>query len=346
MYLSTHLHPKNLVVHRQRGFTLIELLVVIIVLGILMALLLPAFNSVRESARQTACANQMRQLGMGMQQYESRYGAFPAAATGATSGDFEEAPRYNVLAYILPYLELDYIADIFDMERDWNDTTNRKDELSAAELEVFKQRMGFTSNNFSVTNERIAEQDAFQFLCSSAPARDDDLTQGTGTFYYPHAATDYCSAYAIDEDLYSHYANNHNYDGQKSSFGKGLLSLNKKMRTSAITDGMGNTFLLFESAGKPYRYLDGKPYGNAYDTFTQWSNWKASMKLNPGIQSQTFNQNKLINHTNIGEVYSFHPDGATILYGDGAVKFETEDMPIDVFVNRFTRSGGEVEYRE
>ena len=110
-----------------------------------------------------------------MQQYESRYGAFPAAATGATSGEFEEAPRYNILAYILPYLELNYIADIFDMERDWNDTTNRKDELSAAELEIFKQRMGFTSNNFSVTNKRIAEQDAFQFLCPSAPARDDDM---------------------------------------------------------------------------------------------------------------------------------------------------------------------------
>ena len=70
------------------------------------------------------------------------------------------------------------------------------------------------------------------------------------------------------------------------------------------------------------------------------------MKLNPGIQDQTFNRDKLINHTNIGEVYSFHPGGAMVLYGDGAVKFESEDMPVNVFVNRFTRNGGEVEYRE
>ena len=335
--------PKNIY---HSGFTLVELLVVIVVLGILMALLLPAFNSVREGARQSVCSNQMRQLGLGLQQYESRNGAFPAAATGATSGEFEDSPRYNVLAYILPYLELNYIADIFDMESDWNDTTNRKDELSEAELEVFKQRMGFSSNNFSVTNQRIAGQDAFQFLCSSAPARDGNVSQGSTTYSYPHAATDYCSAYAIDDDLHSGYTNTHGYEGPEDSFEKGGLSLNKRLRTSAFKDGLGNTFLLFESAGKPYRYVDGKPYGNAYDTYTQWSNWKSSMKLNPGIQSQTFNRNKLINHTNVGEVYSFHPDGAMILYGDGAVKFESEDMPIDVFVNRFTRDGGEVEYRD
>ena len=125
-----------------------------------------------------------------------------------------------------------------------------------------------------------------------------------------------------------------------------MLQLNKQTRTSAIGDGLANTFMLFESAGKPYRYRDGKAFGNAYDAYTQWSNWKASIKLNPGIQSQTFNRDKLINHTNIGEVYSFHPGGAMVLYGDGAVKFESADMPVNVFVNRFTRNGGEVEYRE
>ena len=61
------------------GFTLIELLVVIVVLGILLSLLLPAFNSIREGARQSVCSNQLRQLGLGLQQYESRNGAFPAA---------------------------------------------------------------------------------------------------------------------------------------------------------------------------------------------------------------------------------------------------------------------------
>ncbi len=329
------------------GLTLIEITIVVIVIGILAAILLPAIGSVRESARRTTCMNQMRQLGLGMLQYESRNRVFPAAFTGGDSGtEFEDEPRYHVLAYILPYLELDYIADVFDMEKHWNDETKRNEELSETELFLFKQRMGFTSNNFKVTNQRIAEQNAFQFICPSAPARDGDITQGANNFDYPHAATDYCSAYAIDTDLYNRYVNNHNYGGQDTSFERGMLASNKQMVASAITDGMGNTFMLFESAGKPYRYLDGKPFESAYDSFTQWSNWGASMKLNPGYQESTFNRDKLINHTNIGEVYSFHPGGATFLYGDGGVKFESEDMPIDVFVNRFTRDGGEVEFRE
>ena len=371
------LHSDTDKAHQTDGFTLVELLIVIVVLGILMALLLPAFNSVREGARQAACSNQMRQLGMGMQQYESRYGAFPAAFTGGEDGsEFEDVPNYNVLAYILPYLELDYIANIFDMESDWNDTTNRKDELSEAELAIFKQRMGFTNNNFHVTNQRIAEQDAFQFLCSSAPVRGDaDISQGIKSngdpqkFNFPHAATDYCSAYAIAKDFYNYYSdsNGHGYEGPESALGHGMLQSNKRTGASAIRDGMGNTFLLFESAGKPYRYQDGKTYVDwslpngdiekinllANDAFTQWSNWKASMKINPGAGADdddnpylNWNKDKFINHTNIGEVYSFHPDGAMILYGDGAVKFESEDMDPAVFINRFTRNGGEVEYRD
>ena len=331
------------------GFTLIELLVVIVVLGILLSLLLPAVNSIREGARQSVCSNQLRQLGLGLQQYESRNGAFPAAFTGATSGEFKDEPRYNVLAYILPFLELDYISDIFDMELDWDDETRRNDELSAEELANFMTRMGATRSSYKVTNERIAEQDAYQFLCSSAPVRDSKI----GSYEPPHAATDYCSAYEIADDLYSRYTNTdpdkgpvHGYEGPVTAFAEGGLAPNKELRTSAYKDGLGNTFMLFESAGKPYRYLDGKPFGNAFDSFTQWSNWKASMKLNPGYQEQAFNRDKLINHTNIGEVYSFHPDGAMILYGDGAVKFESEEMPIDVFVNRFTRAGGEIEYRD
>jgi prepilin-type processing-associated H-X9-DG protein len=146
-----------------------------------------------------------------------------------------------------------------------------------------------------------------------------------------------------------------------------MLQSNKRTGASAIRDGMGNTFLLFESAGKPYRYQDGKTYVDwslpngdiekinllANDAFTQWSNWKASMKINPGAGADdddnpylNWNKDKFINHTNIGEVYSFHPDGAMILYGDGAVKFESEDMDPAVFINRFTRNGGEVEYRD
>jgi prepilin-type N-terminal cleavage/methylation domain-containing protein len=96
-------------VQRQVGFTLVELLVVIAIIGILVALLLPAIQAAREAARRSQCGNNVKQLGVSLQNYHDTYKAFPIGARkGAIAGDSWGASFYVGL---LPYMEQ---RDLFD----------------------------------------------------------------------------------------------------------------------------------------------------------------------------------------------------------------------------------------
>ena len=97
-FYSANLNNSGRTIKRQRpAFTLVELLVVIAIIGILIALLLPAIQAAREAARRSQCQNNMKQLGLAMQNYYSTYGHLPPGALMFEGSSWS--------AYILPYLE-------------------------------------------------------------------------------------------------------------------------------------------------------------------------------------------------------------------------------------------------
>ncbi len=234
---------------RSGGFTLVELLVVIAIIGILIALLLPAVQAARESARRTQCTNNMKQIGLGLLNYESTRKSFPPGCTGiagAWPGEGNTQPEFGWAALILPYMEQDAIYEQF--QKDPNPPPSDPGRLS------LRQTL--------ITNPNIAKSIINAFLCPTDGGIDSSGLNPNRAFTNtpPVLPT---SPFLVAK---SNYPGNGGNEGNQGifllpNFQNNLQKVaSKTVKISDVLDGTSNTFAVGERSSKSPKRLTGTKF--------------------------------------------------------------------------------------
>lgn len=294
---------------QTRAFTLVELLVVIAMIGILVGLLLPAVQAAREAARRMQCTNNLKQIVLAMHNYEGTYKYLPYGDRLNDAHPQKVGPGVQVL----PFLEQSVLSSQYNWKINWYDPGNS--QVVRTKLSVF--------------------------FCPSTPDGGREFSSTESGVPFTAATADYMAPSGIgsNENLFLQNSYGMIIADDKSMLTKKVKTPNRLRDT---TDGLSNSIMYTECAGKPDVWCNGEMTGDS-NYKTGWASHATGFDprmIAPGTCSGV--GTCTINCTNDQGVYAFHSGGANVGMGDGSVRFLTSTLSPEVFAALLTRANGEV----
>jgi len=287
---------------RRRAFTLIELLVVIAIIAVLIGLLLPAVQKVREAAARMKCQNNLKQLGLAMHNHENATGAVPPRRI-QTAGQ-----KRSWVAPILPYIEQGALANIYRLDLDWYDPLNAP--AYQTQLQVFQCP--------SARNPRSVSGDV------------------SGVAFTNAASNDYSAAAGLDGSVVTDlgFPATTNRNGIWGSGNTKFTAVTDGLsNTLAFSETAGTPEVWIHGVKQA---TDGSA-SNA-----TWAGRGLQIQMRGHQMDGTPTGTCAINCSNASGVYAFHTNVANVCMCDGSVRSLKKGMNIDALFALGTMSGGDM----